>query len=80
MLAGAGTAGLEIAEDLPDVEVVVVPVGGGGLLGGVASAVKQLRPRARVVAVELAEGPGLAPALAAGKPVPVRGPRRSPTA
>ena len=70
VLAGAGTTGLEIVEDLPDVGLVVVPVGGGGLLGGIASAVKQLRPSARVVAVELAEGPGLAPALAAGKPVP----------
>lgn len=70
VLAGAGTAGLEIAEDLPDVGLVVVPVGGGGLLGGVASAVKQARPAARVVAVELEAGPGLAPALAAGKPVP----------
>ena len=74
VLAGAGTAGLEIAEDLADVEVVVVPVGGGGLLGGVASALKQLLPRARVVAVELADGPGLAPALMAGKPVPVTRP------
>jgi len=77
VLAGAGTAGLEILEDLPETGVVVVPVGGGGLLGGVASAVKQLRPAARVVAVELAEGPGLAPALAAGKPVPA--PRPSDT-
>jgi threonine dehydratase len=70
VLAGAGTAGLEILEDMPEADVIVVPVGGGGLLGGVASAVKQVRPAARVVAVELAEGPGLAPALAAGKPVP----------
>ena len=70
VLAGAGTAGLEIADDVPDVHTVVVPVGGGGLLGGVASAVKALRPAARVVAVELEAGPGLAPALAAGKPVP----------
>jgi threonine dehydratase len=70
VLAGAGTAGLEIVEDLPEAEVVVVPVGGGGLLGGVASAVKQARPACRVIAVELAEGPGLGPALAAGKPVP----------
>src|SRR5437773_1286720 len=69
VLAGAGTTGLEILEDLPDVDFVVVPVGGGGLLGGVASAVKQLRPATKVIAVELAEGPGLAPALAAGKPV-----------
>jgi threonine dehydratase len=74
LLAGSGTTGLEIAEDLPDIEVVVVPVGGGGLLGGVASAVKQMLPRARVVAVELEAGPGLAPALAAGKPVTVNRP------
>jgi threonine dehydratase len=70
LLAGAGTAGLEICEDLPDVGLVVVPVGGGGLLSGVASAVKQARPGACLVAVELEAGPGLGPALAAGKPVP----------
>ena len=74
VLAGAGTAGFEIAEDAPDAEVVVVPVGGGGLIGGVASAIKQLRPATRVVAVELEAGPGLAPALAAGKPIPVKRP------
>jgi threonine dehydratase len=71
VLAGAGTAGLEIVEDLPDVDCVVVPLGGGGLLGGVATAVKSMRPRARVIGVELASGPGMAPALAAGRPVPV---------
>jgi threonine dehydratase len=71
VLAGAGTAGLEIVEDLPDADVVIVPVGGGGLMGGVATAVKALRPGARVIAVELAAGPGLGPAVAAGKPVPV---------
>lgn len=71
VLAGAGTVGLEILEDAPDVEVVVVPVGGGGLMGGVTSAIKGLAPAVRVVAVELAAGPGLGPALAAGKPVPV---------
>jgi len=70
VLAGAGTVGLEIAQDAPDVDVVIVPVGGGGLLGGVTSAIKALAPRARVVAVELEAGPGLGPALAAGKPVP----------
>jgi threonine dehydratase len=74
VLAGAGTAGLEILEDLPAAELILVPVGGGGLLGGVASAIKQLRPETRVVAVELEAGPGLAPALEAGKPVPVRRP------
>jgi threonine dehydratase len=77
VLAGAGTAGLEIVEDLPDASVVVVPVGGGGLMAGVASAVKQRLPAARVVAVELAEGPGLGPALAAGKPIPVSRPAKT---
>jgi threonine dehydratase len=75
VLAGAGTAGLEILEDLPEADVILVPVGGGGLLGGIASAVKQVRPSARLVAVELEAGPGLAPALAAGKPVTVSRPQ-----
>ena len=74
ILAGAGTTGLEILEDLPEAEVVVVPVGGGGLMGGIASAVKQMRPAARVIAVELEAGPGLLPALAAGHPVKVSRP------
>ena len=71
VLAGAGTVGLEIVEDVPDADAIVVPVGGGGLIGGVASAVKQLRPAIRIIAVELEAGPGLGPALAAGKSVPV---------
>jgi threonine dehydratase len=70
LLAGSATVGLELFEDAPDVEAVIVPVGGGGLLGGVASAIKALAPRVRIVAVELEAGPGLGPALAAGKPVP----------
>jgi threonine dehydratase len=73
-LAGTGTMGLEIAEDVPEAAMVLVPVGGGGLLAGVASAVKQIRPDTRVVAVELEAGPGLGPALAAGRPVPVKRP------
>lgn len=74
-LAGAGTTGLEIAEDLPEVQAVVVPVGGGGLMCGVACAIKALRPSIRVIAVELEAGPGLGPALKAGKPVPVSRPQ-----
>jgi threonine dehydratase len=70
-LAGAGTTGLEIAEDLPEVDVVIVPVGGGGLMCGVVCAIKALRPEIRTIAVELEAGPGLRPALDAGKPVPV---------
>lgn len=74
VLAGAGTVGLEIVQDLSDVDVVVVPVGGGGLMGGVATAIKSARPQTRVVAVELEEGPGLGPALEAGRPVTVQRP------
>ena len=54
---------------MPEVECVVVPIGGGGLMAGVASAIKGLKPRCQVVGVELAAGPGMTPALAAGKPV-----------
>jgi threonine dehydratase len=71
VIAGAGTTGLEIVEDFPEVEWVVVPVGGGGLMAGVASAVKARVPEARIIAVELEDGPGLGPALAAGRPIPV---------
>jgi threonine dehydratase len=74
-LAGAGTVGLEIVEQVPDVECVVVPIGGGGLMAGVATAVKQLKPACRVIGVELEAGPGMTPALAAGRPVPVPRPR-----
>lgn len=74
VLAGAGTVGLEIGEALDDVELVIVPVGGGGLMSGVASAMKQMNPRTRVVAVELEAGPGLGPSLAAGRPIPVKRP------
>ncbi len=52
IIAGQGTVGLEIVEDLPDVDVVLVPVGGGGLASGVAVAVKALRPEAKVIGVE----------------------------
>lgn len=69
IIAGQGTAGLEIVEDLPDVGTVLVPVGGGGLSAGVATAVKLLAPRARVVGVEPAGAPKLTRARAAGAPV-----------
>jgi threonine dehydratase len=69
ILSGQGTTGLEIVEDLPDVETVIVPVGGGGLSAGVAAAVKLLRPGARVVGVEPAGAPKLTRAIAAGEPV-----------
>lgn len=69
IVAGQGTAGLEIAQDLPDVGTVLVPVGGGGLSAGVAAAIKLSLPNARVVGVEPAGAPKLTRARAAGKPV-----------
>jgi threonine dehydratase len=68
VMAGSGTIGLELLEDLPDVEAVLVPWGGGGLASGVASAVKALRPACRVLAVEVETGAPLTAALAAGEP------------
>jgi threonine dehydratase len=69
IIAGQGTTGLEIAEDLPEVSTVLVPVGGGGLSAGVAAAVKLLLPGARVVGVEPAGAPKLTRAREAGAPV-----------
>ena len=71
IVAGQGTAGLEIVEDLPSVRLVLVPVGGGGLSAGVATAVKLLSPETRVVGVEPATAPKLSRARAAGGPVDI---------
>jgi threonine dehydratase len=71
VMAGNAVAGLEILEDLPDVDAVVVPWGGGGLCCGIASAIKQLRPEAKVYAGEVDTGAPLGPSLAAGEPVEV---------
>jgi len=71
VMAGQGTVGLEIVEDLPDVDVVLVQVGGGGLVSGIATAVKGLRPEARVVAIEPELSAALHESLKAGEPVTV---------
>ena len=68
VMAGAGTIGLEILEDLPDVDAVVLPFGGGGLASGVATALRALKPATRVYAVEVATAAPLAAAFAAGAP------------
>jgi threonine dehydratase len=68
VLAGQGTAGLEIEEDAPEADVVVVPVGGGGLIGGVHAALGHAR---RIVAVEPETSPALHEAIANGSPIPV---------
>jgi threonine dehydratase len=67
IIAGQGTIGLEIVEDLPEVEVVLVPVGGGGLASGVATAVKALAPGAAVIGVEPALAADVADSLAHGQ-------------
>jgi threonine dehydratase len=68
VIAGNGTIGLEILEDLPDPDAVVIPYGGGGLTTGIASAVKALRPATKVITAEPDTGAALAAALAAGHP------------
>jgi threonine dehydratase len=68
VMAGAGTIGLEILEDLPDVDAVVLPFGGGGLASGVATALRALKPATRVYAVEVATAAPLSAAFAAGAP------------
>jgi threonine dehydratase len=71
VIAGNGTIGLEIVEDLPDVDSVLVPFGGGGLSSGIATAIRALRPNARVIGCEVATSTPLTAALAARAPVPV---------
>jgi threonine dehydratase len=68
VMAGNGTIGLEILEDLPDVDAVIVPWGGGGLFTGIASAVKTLRPETSMRVVELETSAPLTASLAAGEP------------
>ena len=71
VMAGNGTIGLELLEDLPDVDVVVVPYGGGGLVSGIASAVKAIRPSVRVYACEPETGAAATTAFAAGGPTEI---------
>jgi threonine dehydratase len=71
VMAGNGTIGLEILEDLPDPDAVVIPYGGGGLTVGIASAIKALRPATKIFTAEPETGAALAAARAAGHPVDV---------
>jgi threonine dehydratase len=72
VMAGNGTIGLEILEDLPEVDAVVIPVGGGGLTVGIASAIKALAPEVKIITAEPASGAALYAAIAAGGPVDVK--------
>jgi threonine dehydratase len=71
VMAGNGTIGLEIVEDLPDVEAIIVPYGGGGLSCGIAATVKAIRPEALVLASEIETAAPVAASMEAGKPTEV---------
>ena len=71
IIAGQGTMGLEIVEQTPDLEAVVIPVGGAGLIAGVSLAVKTLRPNAQIIAVEAEKVASFSAALEAGKPTAI---------
>lgn len=71
VVAGQGTIGLELVEDLPDLAQVLIPLSGGGLAAGIAVAVKALRPKARIIGISMDRGAAMAAAIAAGRPVAV---------
>ena len=71
VIAGQGTIGLELLEQVDGLEAVVVPIGGGGLIGGIACAVKSLRPDIRIIGVQTARLPSMQAALDAGEPVTI---------
>ena len=71
VIAGQGSIGLELLEQVPDLEAVVVPIGGGGLISGVACAIKESRPRIRVIGVQTERLPSMLRATEAGHPVTV---------
>jgi threonine dehydratase len=72
VIAGQGSIGLEIADDLPDVALVLVPLSGGGLASGVAAAIKEKRPQAKVIGVSMERGAAMAASLTAGAPIEVQ--------
>jgi threonine dehydratase len=71
VIAGQGTMALEVLEDVPDADAIIVPTGGAGLLAGVGIVAKALRPDIRIIAVEPAAAPSFSASLAAGRPVQV---------
>lgn len=72
VVAGQGTIGLEIVEELPDLATVLVPLSGGGLAAGIASAVKALKPQVRVIGISMERGAAMHAAITAGRPVAIR--------
>ncbi|HSA57612.1 MAG TPA: threonine ammonia-lyase [Gemmatimonadaceae bacterium] len=67
LIAGQGTLGLEVVQDWPEVDAVIVPIGGGGLISGVSMAVKSFNPSIRVIGVESSDGPAMQRSIASGK-------------
>jgi threonine dehydratase len=72
VIAGQGTLGLEILEQHPDIEAIVAPIGGGGLIGGIACAVKETKPSVKIFGVQPARLPSMKAAVAKGKPVTIK--------
>lgn len=71
VMAGQGTIGLELLEQIPELEAVVIPIGGGGLIGGIACAIKQSKPSVRVIGVQTARLPSMQIAIEQGHPVTI---------
>jgi threonine dehydratase len=71
IINGQGTIGIELIEDLPQLDCVIVPVGGGGLISGIATAIKALKPSVQVIGVEAVNAPTMHAAMAAGRPEPI---------
>jgi threonine dehydratase len=71
VMAGQGTIGLELLEQIPELEAVVVPIGGGGLIGGIACAIKQSKPSVRIIGVQTARLPSMQIAIEQGQPVTI---------
>jgi len=67
LIAGQGTLGLEVIQDWPDIDAIVVPIGGGGLIAGVSMAVKSHNPKIKVIGVESSDGPAMKASVAAGR-------------
>ncbi|QKJ93480.1 hydroxyectoine utilization dehydratase EutB [Agrobacterium pusense] len=72
VVAGQGTIGLEVIEDMPDLKTIVIPLSGGGLAGGIAVAVKALKPEARVIGISMERGAAMHASVKAGRPVSVQ--------
>ncbi len=71
VIAGQGTIGLEMLETFPEVDTVIIPTSGGGLIGGIALAIKLQKPQVKIIAVSMKRGPSMYESLRAGKPVDV---------